>query len=67
MFSANLLEEECLRYVPSVARLVHVSLCKVPCYGSFFRQAAMRCYDTTSLLSVSAFVFLGYLFWVAPR
>ena len=37
IFSANSIEKECLRYVPSVARLLHARLCKAPCYGpSFF-------------------------------
>ena len=51
MFWANVLYEEGLRCVPSVA----------------FFQAAVRRYDTTCVLSVFPCVFLGCRLRVAPR
>ena len=33
----------------------------------FFRQAALRCYETICVLSVFPYIFLGCLFRVAPR
>ena len=68
VFSTNSCSEECLRYVPNVARFLKLAfqgplLWTLP----FFCQAAVRCYDTICLLPVFPCIFLGYLFRVAPR
>ena len=68
VFSAKSFSEECLRYVPSVARFLKVAFQgPLLCTLLFFGQAAVRCYDTICLLPVFPCIFFGYLFRVAPR
>ena len=68
VFSAKSFPEECLRYVPSVARFLKAAF-QGPLLWSLptFCQGAVRCYGTICLLPVFPCIFLAYLFRAAPR